>query len=170
MKKVIAVLLGIMLLAGCEMPALEKEISFYDMVEMLGMKTSEIVEKEENGDDVRVIYGQNKHDIVMYDNFDRVVTEDYVMYENGEVLLTISEVQELNVKKLLLCAEISRGLREMWGEKIEIDFYEKDMVKFTDNTGESGTVTVGVWFKEESRRENIIFEFKDGKFTDGRVE
>ena len=78
MKKVILTMV-LLFLVGCdknvemtEPVATAGKVGYYGMLELLGMRASDVKEKDENGKDVFIVYGDNKYEIVMYNDYEVV--------------------------------------------------------------------------------------------------
>ena len=175
MKKVILTMV-LLFLVGCDKnvettePVVtagkveENKIGYYGMLELLGMRASDVKEKDENGKDVFIVYGDNKYEIVMYNDYERVVCyhgkDELVMYENAEVKLNYEGLLGISVEKFRIYNEVREGIDFMLqdiGLTGMVDFYTPDMVSVTIEGGKvvAAVATVEAFVESEAKAGRI---------------
>lgn len=187
MKKVILTMV-LLFLVGCdknvemtEPVATAGKVGYYGMLELLGMRASDVKEKDENGKDVFIVYGDNKYEIVMYNNYERVVCyhgkDELVMYENAEVKLNYEGLLGISVEKFRIYNEVREGIDFMLqdiGLTGMVDFYTPDMVSVTIEGGKvvAAVATVEAFVESEAKagRIRLIAKYENGEFVDGDYE
>lgn len=187
MKKVILTMV-LLFLVGCdknvemtEPVATAGNVGYYGMLELLGMRASDVKEKDENGKDVFIVYGDNKYEIVMYNDYERVVCyhgkDELVMYENAEVKLNYEGLLGISVEKFRIYNEVREGIDFMLqdiGLTGMVDFYTPDMVSVTIEGGKvvAAVATVEAFVESEAKagRIRLIAKYENGEFVDGDYE
>ncbi len=187
MKKVILTMV-LLFLVGCdknvemtEPVATAGKVGYYGMLELLGMRASDVKEKDENGKDVFIVYGDNKYEIVMYNDYERVVCyhgkDELVMYENAEVKLNYEGLLGISVEKFRIYNEVRAGIDFMLqdiGLTGMVDFYTPDMVSVTIEGGKvvAAVATVEAFVESEAKagRIRLIAKYENGEFVDGDYE
>lgn len=187
MKKVILTMV-LLFLVGCdknvemtEPVATAGKVGYYGMLELLGMRASDVKEKDENGKDVFIVYGDNKYEIVMYNDYERVVCyhgkDELVMYENAEVKLNYEGLLGISVEKFRIYNEVREGIDFMLqdiGLTGMVDFYTPDMVSVTIEGGKvvAAVATVEAFVESEAKagRIRLIAKYENGEFVDGDYE
>jgi len=189
MKKVILTMV-LLFLVGCNKNVEKTEpvataktagIGYYGMLELLGMRASDVKEKDENGKDVFIVYGDNKYEIVMYNDYERVVCyhgkDELVMYENAEVKLNYESLLGISVEKFRIYNEVREGIDFMLqdiGLTGMVDFYTPDMVSVTIEGGKvvAAVATVEAFVESEAKagRIRLIAKYENGEFVDGDYE
>ena len=187
MKKVILTMV-LLFLVGCdknvemtEPVATAGKVGYYGMLELLGMRASDVKEKDENGKDVFIVYGDNKYEIVMYNDYERVVCyhgkDELVMYENAEVKLNYEGLLGISVEKFRIYNEVREGIDFMLqdiGVTGMVDFYTPDMVSVTIEGGKvvAAVATVEAFVESEAKagRIRLIAKYENGEFVDGDYE
>ena len=187
MKKVILMMV-LLFLVGCdknvemtEPVATAGKVGYYGMLELLGMRASDVKEKDENGKDVFIVYGDNKYEIVMYNDYERVVCyhgkDELVMYENAEVKLNYEGLLGISVEKFRIYNEVRAGIDFMLqdiGLTGMVDFYTPDMVSVTIEGGKvvAAVATVEAFVESEAKagRIRLIAKYENGEFVDGDYE
>lgn len=156
-------------------------VGYYGMLELLGMRASDVKEKDENGKDVFIVYGDNKYEIVMYNDYERVVCyhgkDELVMYENAEVKLNYEGLLGISVEKFRIYNEVREGIDFMLqdiGLTGMVDFYTPDMVSVTIEGGKvvAAVATVEAFVESEAKagRIRLIAKYENGEFVDGDYE
>jgi hypothetical protein len=187
MKKVVLTMV-LLFLVGCdknvemtEPVATAGKVGYYGMLELLGMRASDVKEKDENGKDVFIVYGDNKYEIVMYNDYERVVCyhgkDELVMYENAEVKLNYEGLLGISVEKFRIYNEVRAGIDFMLqdiGLTGMVDFYTPDMVSVTIEGGKvvAAVATVEAFVESEAKagRIRLIAKYENGEFVDGDYE
>jgi len=187
MKKVILAMV-LLFLVGCnknvemtEPVATVGKVGYYGMLELLGMRASDVKEKDENGKDVFIVYGDNKYEIVMYNDYERVVCyhgkDKLVMYENAEVKLNYEGLLGISIEKFRIYNEVREGIDFMLqdiGLTGMVDFYTPDMVSVTIEGGKvvAAVATVEAFVESEAKagRIRLIAKYENGEFVDGDYE
>lgn len=157
------------------------KVGYYGMLELLGMRASDVKEKDENGKDVFIVYGDNKYEIVMYNDYERAVCyhgkDELVMYENAEVKLNYEGLLGISVEKFRIYNEVREGIDFMLqdiGLTGMVDFYTPDMVSVTIEGGKvvAAVATVEAFVESEAKagRIRLIAKYENGEFVDGDYE
>lgn len=159
---VLVIILGVLgVLIGCG-----NDEKLDELIEKLGMDKSEIVEKTEKDGEIRIIYGEEKRLIGIFDNYSEVTTSGYIMYYEGKVELTIDEVDELDFKKTLWYEDLKNKVYENGGDDLILAEFRREDIIFTDNTGLNGAMRVEIWSKSDKEKLEFVWFFDNGEFTE----
>lgn len=160
MRRVLVVLIVLILLAGCSGTADKaEEISYYEMLDLLGMNVVDVVSKEESGNDMHIVYGESKYQITIY-NMEKVVCshgkDKFVMYENGKVEMNYDKMTDIVIEKILVYTRFSKFIEEKMAESdisVMVDFYDDNMVtvELKDGKIDKTYIEVGIYIKEMGR-------------------
>ena len=127
------------------------------------------------------MYGDNKYEIVMYNDYERVVCyhgkDELVMYENAEVKLNYEDLLGISVEKFRIYNEVREGI-DFYVAGYWIDGHggllHTDMVSVSIEGGKvvAAVATVEAFVESEAKagRIRLIAKYENGEFVDGDYE